>query len=63
MDHLPLVPLSGPLEATLLFYFKRPKNQYGTGKNAHVLKPAVVAAGLWHSKRKGMVVLYICLFV
>ena len=57
VDHLPRVPLAGPLEATLLFYFKRPKNQYGTGKNAHILKPAVVAAGLWHSKRKGEAVL------
>ena len=54
-EQLPSVPLSGPLEATLVFYFKRPKNHYGSGRNAHILKPAVAEAGLWHSKRKGTV--------
>jgi hypothetical protein len=53
-EQLPIIPLQGPLEATLVFYFKRPKNHYGSGRNAHILKPAVVEAGLWHSKRKGM---------
>ena len=48
---LPAAPLTGPLEATLFFYFSRPKNHYGTGRNAHVLKP--LAASNWHSKRKG----------
>lgn len=31
-------PLSGPVEAHVLFYFPRPKNHYGSGKNAEVLK-------------------------
>jgi hypothetical protein len=48
---LPAVPLTGPLEATLFFYFSRPKNHYGTGKNANVLKP--LTSGNWHCKRKG----------
>ena len=53
LEQLPITPLQGPLEATLVFFFKRPKNHYGSGRNAHILKPAVVEAGLWHSKRKG----------
>lgn len=48
---LPHTPLTGPLEATLFFYFSRPKNHYGTGKNAKILKP--LNAGNWHCKRKG----------
>ena len=48
---LPPSPLTGPLEAILYFYFSRPKNHYGTGKNANILKP--LTAGSWHSKRKG----------
>ena len=52
LPSLPTVPLTGPLEATLYFYFGRPKNHYGTGKNAHILKP--LTAGKWHCKRKGM---------
>lgn len=51
VDFLPALPLTGPLEATLFFYFSRPKNHYGTGKNANVLKP--LTAGNWHCKRKG----------
>ena len=51
MQYLPLTPLTGPLEAILYFYFSRPKNHYGTGKNANTLKP--LTAGNWHSKRKG----------
>lgn len=51
LPSLPTVPLTGPLEATLYFYFGRPKNHYGTGKNAHILKP--LTAGKWHCKRKG----------
>lgn len=49
---LPPTPLTGPLEAILYFYFSRPKNHYGTGKNSDVLKP--LTAGNWHHKRKGM---------
>jgi hypothetical protein len=56
LPSLPTVPLTGPLEATLFFYFGRPKNHFGTGKNAHVLKP--LTAGKWHCKRKGMRSLY-----
>ena len=52
LPFLPTVPLTGPLEATLYFYFSRPKNHFGTGKNAHILKP--LTAGKWHCKRKGM---------
>ena len=52
LPSLPSVPLTGPLEATLYFYFGRPKNHYGTGKNSHILKP--LTAGKWHCKRKGM---------
>jgi Holliday junction resolvase RusA-like endonuclease len=51
---LPLTPLEGAIEATLLFYFKRPKTHYGTGKNAQTMKPAAVAAGEWHSKKKDL---------
>lgn len=56
LPSLPTVPLTGPLEATLFFYFGRPKNHFGTGKNAHVLKP--LTAGKWHCKRKGMLSLH-----
>jgi hypothetical protein len=56
LPSLPTVPLTGPLEATLFFYFGRPKNHFGTGKNAHVLKP--LTAGKWHCKRKGMLRLH-----
>jgi hypothetical protein len=49
LKHL-AVPLEGPLEVRLSFYFPRPKNHYGSGKNAHVLKPGM---DVWHNKRKG----------
>lgn len=51
LSSLPSTPLTGPLEAILYFYFSRPKNHYGTGKNSDVLKP--LTAGNWHHKRKG----------
>lgn len=51
---LPLAPLEGAIEATMIFYFKRPKSHYGTGKNAQTMKPAAVAAGVWHSKKKDL---------
>ena len=38
MKHLPQTPLEGPLEATLLFYFSRPKHHYGSGRNAGTVK-------------------------
>lgn len=53
VNFLPSTPLTGPLEATLYFYFSRPKNHYGTGKNAKILKP--LTASSWHSKRKGKI--------
>jgi len=31
-------PLEGPVSLTVTIYIKRPKNHYGTGKNAHMLK-------------------------
>jgi len=36
---LPTEPLEGPLHATLLFYFQRPKNHYSWRKNCGTLKP------------------------
>ena len=54
-QYLPDIPLKGSLEVTLLFYFRRPKNHYGTGKNSDVLKSSIVYAGIWHKKRPGMV--------
>lgn len=50
---LPSVPFEGPLEMRVAFYFKRPLNHYGSGKNSHVLKPGME---IWHSKRKGALI-------
>ena len=50
-DKLPITPMDGPLEAHLIFYFSRPKNHYGTGKNSNTLKDNV---DTWHSKRKDL---------
>jgi Holliday junction resolvase RusA-like endonuclease len=50
-DHMPLQPLAGPLAAHLIFYFKRPKAHYGTGKNAHILKPGVPIV---HTQKKDL---------
>jgi crossover junction endodeoxyribonuclease RusA len=36
-------PLAGPLAVSVTFYFGRPQNHYGTGKNAGVLKPGAPA--------------------
>ena len=47
---LPASPLNGAVEISLIFYFKRPKNHYRTGKNSHVLKDN---ADIWHRKRRG----------
>jgi len=35
----PLEPLDRPLKVEINFFFSRPTNHYGTGKNAGVLKP------------------------
>mmetsp|Transcript_1634 Transcript_1634/g.2685 ORF Transcript_1634/g.2685 Transcript_1634/m.2685 type:complete len:277 (-) Transcript_1634:416-1246(-) len=48
---LPKSPLQGPLEVRLVFYFTRPKNHFGTGRNAHILKGT---ADVWHSKKKDL---------
>lgn len=32
-------PLTGPIQVTMCFYLARPKYHFGTGKNAHLLKP------------------------
>lgn len=47
---LPPAPLEGGIAVHMVFYFSRPKNHYGTGKNANVLK---TAADIWHTKRSG----------
>ncbi len=47
---LPITPLEGPLEVNIIFYFKRPKNHYKSGKNSHLLKDNI---DIWHNKRKG----------
>lgn len=31
-------PLTGPIKITMVFYMKRPKSHYGTGKNSNRLK-------------------------
>lgn len=33
-------PIEGPLFVKLIFYVQRPKNHFGSGKNADVLKPS-----------------------
>ena len=40
MEHKPDVPLDVPLHVGITFVFARPKGHYGTGKNAHLLKPS-----------------------
>jgi len=50
-NDLPDVPLEGPLEVRMVFYFKRPLAHFGTGKNKAVLKTGM---DIWHSKRKGI---------
>lgn len=47
---MPSTPMEGPIEATLLFYFNRPKSHYGTGKNCHILKEG---KSKWHHSRSG----------
>jgi len=50
-NFLPLKPLEGPLEAKMIFYFSRPKYQFRTGKNSHLLKNGI---SNWHSTRKDL---------
>ncbi|RYH06785.1 hypothetical protein EON65_42440 [archaeon] len=49
-SYLPPTPLEGSIAVNMVFYFSRPKNHYGTGKNANVLKNT---ADVWHAKRSG----------
>ncbi len=51
VDKLPTTPMDGPIEANLIFYFSRPKNHYGTGKNSNKLKDNI---DTWHSKKKDL---------
>jgi len=48
---LPLKPLEGPIEAKMIFYFSRPKYQFRTGRNSHLLKDGI---SNWHSTRKDL---------
>jgi Holliday junction resolvase RusA-like endonuclease len=36
-------PWDGPIMATIVFYFPRPKSHYRTGRNAHLLRDAAPA--------------------
>lgn len=38
MEYKPAQPIDSKIELTVLFFFQRPKNHYGTGKNAKTLK-------------------------
>ena len=49
--HLPIIPLDGPVEATLIFYFSRPKYHFRSGKFESLLKPGIP---IWHSKKKDL---------
>ena len=48
-------PITEPVKVQVEFYFPRPKNHYGTGRNAQKLKQALpslslaVAKGIWTS--------------
>lgn len=42
------VPLDGPLQLTMCFFFPRPKSHYGTGKNSELLK---ASAPTYHSQK------------
>ena len=46
--HRPHAPINGPLRVDLLFFMPRPKNHFGTGKKARVLKQT---ADIWHTKK------------
>jgi len=47
---LPITPYDGAIEINIIFFFKRPKIHYRSGKNSHILKPD---SDVWHYKRKG----------
>lgn len=37
--HYRTIKPKGPVKITLIFYFKRPKGHYGTGRNSDIIKP------------------------
>ena len=49
--NLPLIPLEGPLEIDLRFYFSRPLSHYRSGKYKHILKENMP---YYHSNRKDL---------
>ena len=48
---LPDTPLEGPVEATMTFYFTRPKSHYRTGKYAGIMKED---QDVYHYKKKDL---------
>jgi Holliday junction resolvase RusA-like endonuclease len=48
---LPQSPLTGPLEASIMFYFKRPQNHFRSRKFTHEKK---AGAPKWHFQRKDL---------
>lgn len=44
----PVFPLAGPLSLWVVFFFPRPKNHYGSGRNANILKPS---APIFHTSK------------
>ena len=57
--HLPPDPLQGPLHATILFYFQRPKNHYSVRKNSTTLKPGME---LFYNHRAGKFIIQYVFF-
>lgn len=47
---LPHKPMEGPIAATFSFFFERPKNHYGTGKNSGIMKKGKPK---YHDSRSG----------
>ena len=52
-SNFPTLPLEGPLQVNLVFYFKRPTIHYRSGKNSHILKSSAVS--YFHIQRKGTI--------
>jgi len=48
LEHRPETPITEPIRVELLFWFRRPKGHYGTGKNSGNLKKT---APWWHGKK------------
>lgn len=48
LEHAPEKPFDEPLRVDIDFYFARPKNHYGTGKNTNKLK---LSAPVWHTTK------------